>query len=180
MFHSISYPPLSSIKHFEGKGNFAVRKYYDFPFLFFYRHKLKMIVDMMGDDKFDRILDFGAGSGIFHTELIKHAKSVTCVNEDSKLNPDWRFDAIICASVLEFCHLYSTVSRLHSLLNPGGVLYVASPMDTKFSNFYFKAIKDTKMRHSHELIKSVVSSKFKIEEYKEWMGLYFALKAVKR
>ena len=181
MSHSISYPPLSSIKHLEGKGNFAVSKYYKLPFRPFYRHKFKMIVDMIGNSKYEKILDFGSGSGIFRTELLRHAKLVSCINEDNAIiNSDWRFDAIICASVLEFCHLYSTVSRLYSLLNPGGVLYVASPMDTRLSQGYFRLIGDNKLRHSPELIKSVISGKFKIEEYKEWMGLYFALKAVKR
>ena len=101
------------------------------------------------------------------------------VNEGSRIYPNWRFDAIICASVLEFCPLYSTVSRLHSLLNRGGVLYVASPMDTPISQRYFKTIKDIKLRHSHQLIRNVIHTKFEIKEYKEWMGLYFALKAVK-
>ena len=180
MLHSVQYPPLSTLSHLEGKGNFAVSKYYKWPFRPFYRHKLKMIADMMGDAKYDRILDFGSGSGIFRTELLKHSKSVSCVNEDTPINPHWRFDAIICASVLEFTHLYSVVSNLRNILNDGGVLYVASPMDTRISQGYFRLIGDEKFRHSHNTIKAVVSKHFEIKEYTEWMGLYFALKATKR
>ena len=180
MLYSVQYPPLSSISHLEGKGNFAVSKYYKLPFRPFYRHKFKMIVDMIGDSEYGKVLDFGTGSGIFRTELLNHANSVVCVNENTPINPLWRFDAIICASVLEFCHLYSVVSNLYSLLNPGGILYVASPMDTRLSQSYFKLIGDNKLRHSHDLIKSVIETKFQLKEYKEWMGLYFALKATKQ
>ena len=180
LLHSVKYPSFKSIKHLEGKGNFAVSKYYKWPFRPFYRHKLKMIVDMIGDDKFQRILDFGSGSGIFRQELLRHAKSVSCIDIDTTINPHWRFDAIICASVLEFTHLYPTVDTLYNLLSPGGVLYVASPMDTKLSRAYYKLIKDDNYRHSHKTIKSVLEAKFNIKEHKEWMGLYFALKAFKR
>lgn len=180
MLHSVSYPPYSSLKHLEGKGNFAVSRYYNFPFRYFYRHKLKMIVDMIGDSKFERILDFGSGSGIFRSELLKHAKTVSCINEDTPINPHWRFDAVICASVLEFCNLNCTIGNIDRLLNPGGVLFVGSPMDTRFTQMYFRFIKDRNFRHSHKTIKSVIQTKFKIEEYKEWMGLYFALKATKQ
>lgn len=180
MLHSVQYPPLSSIKHLEGKGNFAVSKYYKWPFRPFYRHKFKMIVDMMGDNYYQRILDFGAGSGIFNTELMCHANYVTSIDKDSAFNPTWRFDAIICASVLEFTHLYSTVYMLSKFLNHNGTLYVASPMESKASRFYFQLIGDEHIRHSQEVIKQAVNKHFEIKEYKEWMGLYFALKATKR
>ena len=177
MLHSIQYPPLESLKHLEGKGNFAVSKYYKWPFKPFYRHKFKMIIDMMKDEHYNRVLDFGAGSAIFRPELLSHSNFVTCVDKSSPINPLWKFDAIVCASVLEFCHLPFTVDMLSKIMVLKGALYIASPMDTNLSRWYFKLIKDTNHRHSHKLIKQSIKKHFFIEDYKEWHGLYFSMKA---
>lgn len=178
MPHRISYPPFESLKHLENTGNFAVSKYYKLPFRPFYRHKFKMIVEMMDDKKYDRILDFGAGSGIFEKELLKHGDQIYQIDEDS-IVPPFLYDAIICASTLEFCDLSLTIDFLYNHLALGGDLFIASPMQTALSSFYFKTIRNSSYRHSHQYIKISVRRKFKITDYKEWMGLYFAIKAQK-
>ena len=180
MLYSLQYPPIKDIANLEGKGNFAVSKYYQWPFRPFYRYKFKMVVDMMRGEHYSRLLDFGAGSRIFKPELLRHANFVSCVDKDSVINPLWRFNAIVCASVLEFTHLYHTLSMLQGLMHPASVLYVASPMDSLATRWYFKLIKDSYIRHPHGVIKQAIEKYFIIKEYKEWMGLYFALKAVKR
>ena len=161
----------------EGAGNFAVSKYYKLPFRPFYRHKFQMMIDMIHGKKYNRILDFGAGSGIFREELLRHSNFVTCV--DRYCHPLWRFDAIFCASVLEFCDLSNTLRQLHNACVDGGALYVASPMDTKLSRLYFKIIGNREKRHTHKKIMKAVRDTFKIVEYKEWLNLYFAIKAIK-
>ena len=180
MLHSVQYPPLSEVAHLEGKGNFAVSKYYKWPFKPFYRHKLSMIVDMMGDSHYNRLLDFGAGSKIFYPELQRHANFVTCVDKFSVINPSWRFDAIVCASVLEFVSLNEIVKILCYIMAPHGVIYVASPMETKLSKFYFNLIGDKLTRHSHQEIKLAIMNNFILEEWKTWNRLYFCLKARKK
>ena len=179
MLHSVAYPPLHTIEHLEGKGNYAVSKYYKLPFRFFYRHKFKMIVDMMGKNKYLRILDFGSGSGIFRTELQRHGQFITCIDKDENfhIRTFWKYDAIVCASVLEFCDLDKVLLELKSILRPEGSIFIASPMQTNWTLRYFNMIGDTNARNSHFQIKEAVERHFKIEEYKEWFGLYFAIKA---
>ena len=181
MFHSFTglrLPPFASLKNLEGKGNFAVSKYYQFPYRFFYRYKLKMIVDLMPKGQvYHNILDFGSGSGIFEPELKRHALFVKRFDKHDIIDKRWRFDAIVCASVLEFCQLPHTVGLLYDLLKPEGKLYVGSPMETGLTKLYFKLIKDKNKRNNHAKILSEVSKKFRIEKYNSWMNLYFSLRA---
>ena len=177
-FTPLRLPSFASLRHLEGTGNFAVKKYYTFPYRFFYRHKLRMIVNLMPRKEiYHNILDFGAGSGIFEPELKRYALFVKRFDTNDVIDKRWRFDAIVCASVLEFCQLPHTIGLLHSLLKPGGKLYVASPMETGLTKAYFKWIKDTNKRNSHTKILSDISKQFRIEEYHSWMDLYFAVRA---
>lgn len=178
MFNRILLPPYESLKHLEGKGNYALKKYYQFPYNLFYKHKLKMVVQMM-QRHYSSCLDFGSGPGIFLPELRRHAERVIGYEKDEKLDARLKFDLIVCSSVLEFCELDSTLNFLKEILKPGGHLIVASPMKSIASKAYFKLIKDDKQRHSDIDIIKEISSKFKIVQKKEWLGLYFALRAVK-
>ncbi len=175
----LTLPKYSSISHEEGKGNWAVKKYYQFPHRFFYRHKLRMITDMM-DKRYHNILDYGSGPGVFTPELKKHAHFVTSYDLNSTFDPRWKFEAVVCASVLEFLPLMETLKQINQILKPGGSLFIASPMETKWTNKYFNSIGDKNQRHCHREIKYLVNKVFKLETYKEWLGLYFAIKATKR
>lgn len=180
MFNHLALPPYESVKQFEGKGNFAIDKYYKMPYSFFYRHKLKMIKSLMGKNLYKNCLDFGSGPGIFTPELKKHAYSVYNHDLEKPVDLRWKFELIVCSSVLEFCDLNTTLSFLRSVCKNNGTLIVASPMNTPLSRFYFNLIKDGNARYSHIAIISAVSKYFKIEKKKEFLGLYFALKAVKK
>lgn len=182
MLYGIALPPYAKVKHHEGKGNFAVKKYYQFPFNFFYVWKLRMIVDMLGLGLLYRnILDFGAGTAeIFKTELQRHAFSVKCTDMKSYIDLRWRFDVVVCSSVLEFVPVEKVLWGLRDVMTPSGVLVVASPMDTWLSRFYFKLIGDKNKRHSHGLICNFLRRDFKEVAYKEWLGLYFVMKVKKK
>lgn len=171
-------PSYSSLKQHEGSGNYAIKPYYRFPKRFFYRHKLKMIVDMMRPGLYRNIMDFGAGPGIFTPELQRHGLWVTKIDHLTIINPLWRFDLIVCASVLEFCELDFTLKMLKGLLAFKGEIIIASPMQTKLSKLYFQIIKDKNTRHSHQKILDRFSHYFRVEKYKEWLGLYFAMKGM--
>lgn len=172
--------PYSDLKQFEGKGNYAIWKYYKLPYSFFYRKKLKMIVSLMPKGKIYRnILDYGSGPGIFEEELNCHALSVKKFEIGETIDPRWRFEAIVCASVLEFTDLKTTIMLLKNLLMPQGVLYVGSPMQTFLSKTYFKAIGDKNRRRHHDKIIHEISRELRIEKYITWMNLYFAIRASK-
>jgi 2-polyprenyl-3-methyl-5-hydroxy-6-metoxy-1,4-benzoquinol methylase len=180
MPNNLTLPPYKSLSHLEGKGNWAIRKYYQWPYSFFYRHKLKMIIKMMAPGMpYYNILDFGAGPGIFTLELNKHAYFVKSFDLKDPIDLRWQFDVIVCASVLEFVHhLDPTVQFLRKVLKPDGLLLVASPIDSALSRFYFRQIKDKNKRHSHKFIIQTISKHFKITEKRNWLNLYFSLKAV--
>lgn len=172
----LKLPDHNQISKHEGLGNYAISKYYKFPTSFFYRYKLKMILNLMQGSNYRNILDYGAGPGIFTEELKKWGK-VTSVDISDQISPFWKFDLIICSSVLEFTYLDHTCRLLKSILHPNGKLIVASPIESRLSKLYFNSINDSKVRHSHLEIQSAVSKQFKIERYEEWLRLYFALRA---
>lgn len=186
MFDSITrpiqLPPRKSLIEYEGKGNYAISKYYDLPYRPFYRKKLYMVRSLLDRGRiYKNILDFGSGPGIFTHELKKHACSVTSVNETDTIDPRSRFECIIAASTFEFIDdLNETMRKLHSISYPRGQLIVASPMQSFLSEAYFVAIGDNLTRNSPESIQRIVSRWFKIDQYKEWMGLYFAFKGYRR
>lgn len=177
MFSRLLLPPYGSLKHLEGKGNYAIKKYYQFPYYLFYRHKLKMIVNMLGDKTYENILDFGSGPGIFTSELKRHAHSVKSFEINDVIDWRWKFDVIVCASVFEFLPaLNSYLNGLGQLMRYKSFMIVGSPMDTWLSRLYFKLIKDTNKRHSHIEILDALRNNFNVLDYKEWLGLYFVAK----
>ena len=177
---NLRLPPYSSLKQYEGKGNYAIWKYYNLPYSLFYCKKLKMIVSLMSEGNiYHNILDYGSGPGIFEEELKRYAIAVKKLEIGEVIDPRWRFDAIVCASVLEFVDLKITLILLKNLLKPGGKLYVGSPMQSVLSRTYFKFIGDKNKRIHHMKIISEISKQFRIEKYTTWMSLYFAIRASK-
>ena len=178
----LALPNYESVKHLEGTGNYAVDRYYKWPFSFFYQKKLRMILDLMNGRLYDNLLDYGAGpANMFGAELEKHCLRLVSYDISSVMNKDWRFSAIVCASVLEFMEdPCITLNLLDSILKPEGHIYIASPMATLLTELYFKLIGDEKFRWPHLHIKNYVEYRFVIDDYKEWNGLYFAIKAHKK
>lgn len=175
MLYGLTLPPYSEVKHLEGTGNFAVKKYYRFPYKLFYLKKLEMISDILYGFKTKRnILDFGCGEAqIFRPELKKHTLSVTSIDKLQEINPSWKFDVIVCASVVEFLPLTTTAKLLKRVLAPGGKIIISSPMQTKLSRFYFWLIQDANQRHTHDEIIDEFLKEFDLLKYKTWAGLYF-------
>ena len=180
MLHStLHFPPYDTVRVHEGKGNYAVAKYYKWPWRAFYRHKLKMIVDLMDGEFYDSLLDFGSGPGVLKPELSRHALRYLAI--DSNTWPSIQgVDCIVAASTLEFVNLDIVLPRLAKILRPNGAFIVASPMQNLLTSAYFGLIGDKKQRHSETQIIEAISDHFKIERIDNWMNLYFALRATCR
>lgn len=172
---NLALPPYHELERFEGKGNYAIWKYYEWPYRYFYRKKLRMIWGLLSRKSYDRVLDFGCGPGIF-TKTLQQLGRVKSIDRQDSIDFRWKFDAIICGSVLEFTDLLPTLYRLKMILEPTGELIIASPMDTWLTRLYFKTEKDAKTRHSHEKIIEAVSRVFHVETIRYWFGLYFAMR----
>lgn len=176
MSDSLLLPPLSQVADFEGKGNFAIKKYYHLPFSLFYRQKLRMILELMNGEKYQSILDFGSGPAeIFRESLQGRGRRVECVDKLDKIIG--KYDLIVCASVLEFVNLKETLPYLKRHLMPAGALIGASPMETNWTRYYFSLIGDKIKRNSHKEILAELSKHFWVVKKKEWFGLYFSWKA---
>ena len=181
MSNSLLLPKLETISYLEGKGNFAVRKYYKWPERIFYRHKLKMILDLMDVGRvYKSTLDFGAGPAkILEKSLKSRSWKYTAIDHDDA-QPIDKFDLIVCGSVLEFVNLDETLKYFKSHLLNGGHIIGASPMDTALSRFYFKKIGDSLKRNNHKSIMQALKKHFHVVDNQEWLGLYFSFKATQK
>lgn len=180
MLHSLALPPYESVKHLEGKGGYAVDKYYRHPYKFFYKKKLEMVLSYLTPGRlYMSILDFGCGQAkILLPSLQRRACFVDSVDRIEDVDTKADYSVIVCASVLEFVDLPRYLKVLREALHKNGMLIVASPMQTFFAEYYFHLIKDRKRRHSHKDILATVRKHFYVSGYKEWFGLYFSFKAV--
>lgn len=182
LFHPIQIAEHKDLKRYEGNGNYAIGKYYNFPFRPFYRKKLYIARNLLDKNRVYRnIMDFGSGPGIFTKELKKHALSVKNYEYGEPIDRRWRYDCIIALSVLEFVEdLEECIDTLHKISTVNTQLIVVSPMDTLLTKTYFKLISDKKVRNSQSNILRLIDSRFKITKHDEWCGLYFSVKGIAR
>ena len=177
MSHRLLLPPLSTISHLEGTGNFAVSKYYHWPWAPIYQTKLKMMLELLDTRRMYRsTLDYGCGAAqIMRPTLEKLSDKITSVDKDDA-EPIGKFDLIICGSVLEFVNLDETLHFFQKHLAQGGQIVGASPMDTPMTRLYL--ISDLNKRHSHHYIMRKLKEYFNVTHSSSWLGLYFSFKAV--
>jgi len=117
------------------------------------QRRFRLIVQLMGGDRFPRLLELGYGSGVFMPELGRHADQLSGVDihdraqevtaalgradltatlkqgvaEAIPFNTD-AFDAVVAVSVLEFVDdMEATCRELARVLSPGGSLFVVTP-----------------------------------------------------
>lgn len=173
--YPLTFPPYSSVKHLDGTGNFAVKKYYFYPWRYFYRHKIRMIEKMLRDHIFESLMDFGAGPGLMTKQWEKYAYSVYPVDKQSTVLPD--VDMTICASVMEFVRLQQTFKHLSYVTKE---IIIASPMKNRFTEKYFELIGDINIRNSHTEIIHEMGNYFDMEDLEVWHGLYFCVKGTRK
>lgn len=173
--HPLKFPKYSIIRYFEGRGNYAVNKYYFYPHRYFYRHKVRMIEKALRGRKFDQIVDFGAGPGVLTDQWHNYTDRV--YNADIYTDYIPKCQLAICASVMEFVNLKETFKMLADSVDE---IVVASPMETPLSILYFKKIRDLHRRKPHTEIISEMTKHFSINHYESWLGLYFCVRGIRR
>lgn len=178
--HPLKFKPYHSVKHLEGEGNWAISKYYKWPYRYFYRHKIRMIEMMLRDRRYRSAIDFGCGPAILVNQWHEYAEDVFLVDEYDQL-PNKKVDLIICSSVMEFVDdLDKTFSDLAKCLEDNGDIVVASPMYSFSSEAYFAIINDRNKRHGHADILTAMSKHFDMRHYRTWLDLYFCAMGKKR
>ncbi len=118
--------------------------------------RFRLILKLMGDDRFGRLCELGYGSGVFMPELTRHAGTISGVDIHDRVADvtralakdgvpatlkqgvaeaipfdDAAFDAVVAVSVLEFVtDMDKTADELLRVLSPGGSLLVVTPGDS--------------------------------------------------
>ncbi|HEU5052326.1 MAG TPA: class I SAM-dependent methyltransferase [Hanamia sp.] len=136
---------------------------YQFPIKYLMRFRYKKVLDLLGEKKYDSILEAGTGSGIFLPELSKHCKELyacdihnyfdhiasmcdqcgvknyhLCRQSIDKTNyPDKFFDAVVALSMLEFVpDIEKAVNEIKRILREDGVFITILPMESAILDFF--------------------------------------------
>ena len=169
----ISLPSRDSLKLSIDDGTkedyHLVQLYYSWYAGWFYRHRLKMVSNLMRGKSFDKLLEIGTGSGIFILELLKHANLVMGIDihptfhgvrkmlerEGADLRrvelkhgdifnipyPDHSFDAVVCVSVLEhFSDPRPALVEIRRVVRPQCPVVMGFPADTRITRLIFASL----------------------------------------
>ncbi|MFB6343054.1 class I SAM-dependent methyltransferase [Saccharicrinis sp. FJH62] len=144
---------------------------YQFLIKYIQRYRFKSIIKLIGDRKFNNLLEAGTGSGIFLPELKRHCNNLyACDIHDridvvsdlaSKCNldncfiskqsiqetsyPDNYFDGIVAISTLEFVDdLRASIAEIRRILSPDGHFYTICPMESSFLDIFLSFYTDKK------------------------------------
>jgi len=161
--------------------------YYSNVYGYAYRKRLKMALSLLGEDKFQRLLEIGTGSGIFLPELSKRCGSLVGFDIHGKINLvmdmlkreskkahlcradisgipfiEDSFDCIVCLSVLEFIEkLNFAVEEIYRVAEKGGTVIIGAPVLNAITDqlYYLCGNKDHKARHASSHIDIIRSFK---------------------
>lgn len=136
---------------------------YKFPIKYIQLYRFKKIIKLLGNKKFETLLEAGTGSGIFLPELSKHCEqlyacdihhdfdniarlceeykikkyNLSTQSIDNTFFPDEFFDAIVAVSVLEFVpDIQKAINEIKRILKKDGVFITICPMESKTLDFF--------------------------------------------
>ena len=136
----------------------------------FFKKRLTMTLDLLGNKKFDKILEVGFGSGVMLQELTNMARHVfACdihpyISEVQRMTRsenlsiefsrgsitdlpyrDHTFDCVVSVACIEHIHeLKKAISEMKRVLVKGGKLALGFPVETKITDFLLVAAGTTK------------------------------------
>ena len=160
---------------------------------YFMNKRLEVILDLMGNHHFDRLLDAGYGGGVFMPELSKRCRELYGIdthensnkvelmlkregikaylqkNNLTKINfPDHYFNAVVCLSVLEFVKdLGDAIKELRRVTRKDGKIFLGFPVENTLTNIAFRLIIiNPRKAHkvSHNDIFKAINKNLKIEK----------------
>jgi ubiquinone/menaquinone biosynthesis C-methylase UbiE len=136
---------------------------YKFPIKYIQKYRFKRIIQLLGDLKYNSLLEVGTGSGIFLPELSKHCEQLYACDIHSNFDnianlckkfeiknynlstqsiestnfPDESFDVVVAVSVLEFVpDIQKAVTEIKRILKKDGIFITICPMENKFLDFF--------------------------------------------
>jgi ubiquinone/menaquinone biosynthesis C-methylase UbiE len=146
-----------------------VQLYYSWYAGWFYRHRLRMVSNLLDGESFNKLLEIGTGSGIFLLELLKHARLAFGMDihptfhgvrkmlerEGADLSrvelkhgdifnipyTDHSFDAVVCVSVLEhFIDPRPALVEIQRVIRPQCPIILGFPADTTITRLIFASL----------------------------------------
>ncbi len=131
-----------------------------------YRARLRLAADLLGESRYESLLEVGYGSGIFLPELARRADRLAGIDihpESGQVEEmlsrfgltvdlregslfempfeDGEFDALVCLSVLEhITELEAALSEFHRVLRPGGIAVLGFPVRNLVTDAFFRVV----------------------------------------
>ncbi len=136
---------------------------YKFPIKYIQKYRFNRIIELLGNQKYNSLLEAGTGSGIFLPELSKHSDrlyacdihhdfdnisklcetykitnyNLSTQSIDNTSFPDDFFDAVVAVSVLEFVpDIQKAVTEIKRILKKEGIFITICPMESKTLDFF--------------------------------------------
>lgn len=154
---------------------FCVQRYYSFPFSKIYLKRFKILLKLLGKNKFQNLLDIGFGGGIFlpalslktehlfGTDSHAYTKEVSNMLENLGVRTelkegsvtslpyaDNQFECVTCLSVLEFVEdTDKAMSEISRVAKPGAKIIIGAPVVGKFTDICYKLIGKGGQNKSH-------------------------------
>lgn len=169
------------------------------------RSRFRLLLHLLGDDHFDRLLELGYGSGVFLPELARRTNDLNGIDihEEpervaaslSKLDvraklcsasaermpfDDRFFDAVVAVSSFEFISDFDRACiEIGRVLRPGGVFFVVTPGDSPLLDLGLKVLTGADAKKDYNGRRSAVmpalSRHFHIERSLAFPGSLFPI-----
>lgn len=190
----LSYEELLPLQKIAPQGQtlFTLKRYFKPIQRIPYRRRLQMALDLMGNKKYEQILDIGFGSGIFIPELAARCEKLTATEvhdyiptiqqiidrkgiqanlqkADIAQMPfaDNSFDCILCLSVFEFVpDMAKAISEMKRVAKPGAKIIIGAPTLNLITKLCYKSIKCTNHKDDHRRIIAETQKQLQIKKIK--------------
>ena len=146
--------------------DYTLKRYFHPWQKFPYLARFKIVLKLLGEEKFDNFLDAGFGSGIFIPELKKITQNLYGIDLHPEVDlvkkiinnkripvnlqkadltnlpfPENFFDGILCLSVLEFVSdIEKAISEMKRVTKPGATIIIGVPVLNPLTNFIYTRV----------------------------------------
>jgi SAM-dependent methyltransferase len=140
--------------------------YYKLPTARIYRARLRLANRLLGDRRFESMLEVGYGSGIFLPDLARRSDQLAAIDVHQQVGSvrqmlnrlgvaadlrvaslfdmpfeDGGFDGLVCLSVLEhITELEDALAELRRVLRPGGIAVLGFPIRNPVTDSFFRLV----------------------------------------
>jgi ubiquinone/menaquinone biosynthesis C-methylase UbiE len=167
------------------------------------RSRFRLLLELMGDERFDRLLEIGYGSGVFLPELARRCRSLygvdihrepdrvtaalakldvqaslSSASAESMPFDDGSFDAAVAVSSFEFISDFDRACReIARVIGPRGVFFVVTPGDSPILDAGLKLLTGADARRDYgdrrKQVMPALGRHFRVDRSKSFPGSLF-------